>query len=97
MKEDSSGDYIWIPFTHLKIEFNDAKSGWFQCFHSSRLQPARLMVNQTRLISDKMKPFQLDVISYLLLLSVMRQFTRILFLLLILMVFQNELKKEQIK
>lgn len=26
MKEDTSGDYIWIPFTNLKIEFNDAKS-----------------------------------------------------------------------
>ena len=59
MKQDSSGDYIWIPFTHLKIEFNDAKSGWFQYFHypaACRLQPARLIVNQTRSISDKMKP-----------------------------------------
>ena len=35
MKEDTSGDYIWIPFTHLKIEFNDAKSGWFQCSHTT--------------------------------------------------------------
>lgn len=32
MKEDNSGDYIWIPFTDLKIEFNDAKSGRFQFF-----------------------------------------------------------------
>ena len=51
MKEDTSGDYIWIPFTSLKIEFNDAKSGWFQFFiqpTACNLQSVGLIVHQTR-------------------------------------------------
>ena len=40
MKKDAHGDFIWIPFTQLKIEFNDAKSGWFYSFSKSCMQSA---------------------------------------------------------